>query len=79
MAGLGIKEVSLDCFLTLFAIALLIIEIFTTAPVIIGFLRFRCFVKFPFIYALIMALCTRKVIFEERLIIECIATTCQAN
>ena len=57
------REVSLDCFLTLCAIGLFIIEIFTITPVIIGFLRFRCILKFPFVYSLIIAMCVRKVCF----------------
>ena len=59
---MSILEVAIDCFLTLLAIGLFIIEIFSAMPIIIGFLRFRCFIKFPFAYSLMVSHCQKRVI-----------------
>lgn len=56
----SILEVAIDCFLTLLAIGLFIIEIFSAMPIIIGFLRFRCFMKFPFAYSLMVSHCQKR-------------------
>jgi hypothetical protein len=64
----SILEVAIDCFLTLLAIGLFIIEIFSAMPIIIGFLRFRCFMKFPFAYSLMVSHCQKRVIIHISMI-----------
>lgn len=45
-------NILIDSFMTLANIMFFIIEVFTSNPVIIGFLRIRCAFKLPFIFSL---------------------------
>ena len=56
-SNIGLKEVSIDSSLTLFAIALFVISIFTRSLLIFGFLRMRCIFKFPYVYMVIISNC----------------------
>jgi hypothetical protein len=58
---IGQKEVSLDCLMLLIIIALFIIEAFCQNPVLAGFLRLRCLLRFPFMYILVFTSCGKKV------------------
>ena len=56
------REVGVDSILTVISIGLYIIEFFTVQPVIKGFVRLRCVLKFPFAYSLLSANFSKKVI-----------------
>ena len=58
---MGLKEIGFDSVINLVIIALFVIEIFCTNPVLVGFLRLRCILRFPLIFMLVTQHCNRKV------------------
>jgi hypothetical protein len=53
--------VACDTVLSLLAVALFVVEVACTSPVVVGFLRLRCLLKLPQAYHILLANCLKKV------------------
>lgn len=56
-----LRHLNADFFIIIIQIALFIIEVFSSNPVVVGFLRLRCILRFPFLYMMLVRHCYIKV------------------